>query len=89
MTTQNRQQQTSPVHLEHDELILVVKRAKLFPDGAWQGLQHIDSEKYFGLIEKEKEFLPRSLMETDPGYKQIIPYLVFTYDNKYFLMQRQ
>ena len=28
-------------------------------------------------------------METDPAYKQIIPYLVFTYENKYFLMQRQ
>ena len=28
-------------------------------------------------------------METDPTYKQIIPYLIFTHDNHYFLMQRR
>ena len=27
-------------------------------------------------------------MEQDTNYKQIIPYLVFEFDNKYFLMQR-
>src|SRR5690606_7557172 len=31
---------------------------------------------------------PRSLMEQDQRYKQIIPYLVFTHENKYFVMQR-
>ena len=28
-------------------------------------------------------------METDPSYKQIIPYEVFTFNDRYFLMQRQ
>jgi predicted NUDIX family phosphoesterase len=74
---------------KQDELILVVKRTKLFEHESWQGLQKIDPESYVELINREKEFLPRSLMELDPAYKQIIPYLVFTYDNKYFLMQRQ
>ena len=27
-------------------------------------------------------------METDPTYKQIIPYLIFVHNNRYFLMQR-
>jgi predicted NUDIX family phosphoesterase len=73
----------------NDELILVVKRADLFPHGAWQGLQQVDYHRYAQIIAEKKEFLPRSLMETDPTYKQIIPYLVFTYQHRYFLMQRQ
>ncbi|MBA3954919.1 hypothetical protein H0X48_06380 [Candidatus Dependentiae bacterium] len=85
----NTQNQTPVVPQVHDELILVVKRSKLFPEGDWQGLKQVDSEQYLALIEQEKEFLPRSLMETDPVYKQIIPYLVFTHEGKYFLMQRQ
>lgn len=74
----------------HDEHILVVKRNDLFPNNsAWQGLQKFESAAWLETILAKKEFLPRSLMETDPTYKQIIPYLVFTHDNKLFLMQRQ
>lgn len=73
----------------NDELILVVKRTDLFPHGAWQGLQAVDYHRYAQLIAEKKEFLPRSLMETDPTYKQIIPYLIFTYQHRFFLMQRQ
>lgn len=75
--------------LTNDELILVVKRTDLFPHGVWQGLQPVDYHRYAQLIAEKKEFLPRSLMETDPTYKQIIPYLVFTYQHRFFLMQRQ
>lgn len=72
-----------------DELILVVKRADLFPDGAFQGLRYAnDLQETIAAIQEKKEFLPRSVMETDPTYKQIIPYLIFTHDNHYFLMQR-
>lgn len=75
-----------------DELILVVKREKLFPQGNFSGLKSIDKEEmenYLQIISDHKEFLPRSLMENDPTYKQIIPYLVFKNEDKYFLMQRQ
>lgn len=82
---QSKQQAVS----KQDEMILVVKREKLFAQEAWQGLRNINPEEYIGLINREKEFLPRSLMELDPVYKQIIPYLIFTHDNKYFLMQRR
>lgn len=73
----------------HDELILVVKQRYLFPDGAWNGLQPVDMQDYLHLIKMRHEFHPRNLMETDPTYKQIIPYLIFKYKDTYFLMERQ
>ena len=73
----------------HDENILVVKRSDLFPQEAFQGLKTVEDASWLETILSKKEFLPRSLMETDPTYKQIIPYLVFMHDNKLFLMQRQ
>lgn len=80
-----------------DENILVVRREELFPSGAWQGLQRPDSsffdkdsgKDFLEIIMQKKEFLPRSLMEQDFNYKQIIPYLVFKHEDKYFLMQRK
>ncbi len=72
-----------------DEQILVVKRSQLFCNGEWQGLKKVHFEDYLKIIQSNKEFLPRSVMENDPRYKQIIPYLIFKHKNKYFLMQRQ
>ena len=88
MTPQNLQQnQQMPQH-HHDEHILVVKRSHLLPNGDWHGLAAIDFDHYMHIIDHKKEFHPRSLMETDPTYKQIIPYLVFTHNDTFFLMQR-
>lgn len=70
------------------EHILVVKRDTLFTTQAFQGLKPI-SEHYLTLIQKEKEFLPRNLMEEDSTYKQIIPYLIFKFEDTYFIMQRR
>lgn len=73
-----------------DEQILVVKRSYLFAaTQAWHGLKEVDFEHYLHIINHKKEFHPRSIMETNPAYKQIIPYLIFTHDNNYFLMQRR
>jgi predicted NUDIX family phosphoesterase len=75
---------------KHDEHILVVPREQIFADAqAWHGLKEVDFDQYLQIINDKKEFLPRSIMETEPVYKQIIPYLVFTHDDKYFLMQRK
>ena len=71
-----------------NENILVIKRATLFPTDAFQGLRPIE-ENFFDLVENQKEFLPRPAMEEDPLYKQIIPYLIFKFQNHYFLMQRK
>lgn len=74
---------------KEDERILVVKRDDLFPNGAWNGLKQVDFDWYLKTISDKKEFLWRSAMETDPAYKQIIPYLIFEHDSRYFVMQRQ
>lgn len=73
----------------HDELILVVKRTHLLPGDGFQGLKTIDCDTYLQTIQAHKKFLPRSIMETDPTYKQIIPYLLFKHNNSFFLMQRR
>ncbi len=74
----------------HDEHILVVERERLFETSkAWQGLNTSSFDEFLKIITENQEFHPRSLMETDPSYKQIIPYLIFTHNNRYFLMQRR
>lgn len=75
----------------YDEQILVVRRAHLFSElsPAWHGLKEVNFDHYMHIINHKKEFHPRSLMEIDPAYKQIIPYLIFVHDNHYFLMQRK
>jgi len=82
-------QATQPITNKHDEMILVVKRAKLFPDGPWEGLRTDQLQHCLDAIAEHSEFHPRGLMETDPTYKQIIPYLIFQHKGKLFLMQRQ
>lgn len=89
MNNQQTQKPTSPLLNHHDELVLVVKREKMFPHGAWQGLKAVNGDEYLSIIAQEKEFLPREHMETDPAFKQVIPYLIFKHGEKYFLMQRQ
>lgn len=74
---------------KYTESILVVPTATLFPNGAWNGLKKVDCDSYLHLIEKNREFIARGVAETDPSYKQIIPYLVFTHNGNYFIMQRK
>lgn len=80
----------NPVFVKkEDEKILVVERKTIFPKEILQGIQKIDFDLYLNLIEKNKNFLWRSQVETDTNYKQIIPYLVFNFQDKFFLMQRK
>ncbi len=88
MISSQKQPQSQNLQTKTDELILVIKRDLLFPDGAWQGIQKEGLEKYIERIAQYQEFQPRSLMETDELYKQVIPYLIFTHENRFFLMQR-
>ncbi|MFH1339581.1 MAG: hypothetical protein ABIH40_07050, partial [Candidatus Omnitrophota bacterium] len=74
---------------KEDEKILVVAREKLFANKVIQGIEAVDFEHYQNLIEEHKEFLWRSKVETDSSYKQIIPYLVFNFQDKFFLMRRK
>jgi predicted NUDIX family phosphoesterase len=87
--TMQTQTSINPFVGNQDENILVVKRTDLFPKEAFNGLEAIPHDSWIETVLTKKEFLPRSLMESDPTYKQIIPYLIFTYAGKLFLMQRQ
>lgn len=74
---------------KHEEKVMVVKRADLFADGIWNGLKNENLQKYINLISKKHKFLPRSQVEQDPNWQQIIPYLVFENSGKIFLMRRR
>lgn len=73
----------------NDELILVVKRNILFAQNNWQGFCPDITQPLIDLITQHQEFLPRSLMEQDATYKQIIPYIIFRHNERYFVMQRK
>lgn len=87
-------QKEKQVTLDHNiplENILVVPTSELFFEGAWQGLRgtdELDLQAYLDVIQDRCLFLLRPEMEQNLNYKQIIPYLVFKYQDKYFLMQR-
>lgn len=71
------------------EQILVVKRDVLFSKtSAWLGVKKGLMSDFQELITQHQEFHPRDQMETDFTYKQIIPYLIFCHDDRYFVMQR-
>ena len=71
------------------EQILVVKRSILFNNekDIFDGLT-TKLDQYLYRILEAREFKPRPEMEEDPRYKQIIPYLLFKHQDRYFLMQR-
>ena len=74
---------------KQDEKILVVSRAHLFKAAVPHGVQKIDFASHQKLIKQHGQFLWRSEMEVDSSYKQIIPYLIFKHEDRYFLMRRK
>jgi len=87
--TQQKIKETTLQPPKSDEKMLVVPRADLITDGGWHGIKQVDFDNYLLVINQKKQFLWRSEMEQNPSYKQIIPYLIFTHNNRYFLMQRR
>lgn len=71
------------------ESILVVRREYLAPYLTEDfGLITEGVEEIVRVIEAHHEFRPRPEMETDPAYKQIIPYVLVTRGTEAFVMQR-
>jgi len=70
------------------EEVLCVRREDIFPDGAWHGFVSKDLDRYQSIIRERYVFKPRADVEEDPGYQQIIPYVVFRHGNRYFLTHR-
>lgn len=69
-----------------NEQILVVAREILKIN--WQGLKTSNLENYLEIIKTQPQFKARGLMEQDETYKQIIPYMIFKFEDQLFLMQR-
>lgn len=67
------------------EKVLVVPRSVIFGKGDWQGLKTDNLDYYVNLIKNNCQFKNRDEVETDPSFQQIIPYIVFNFENKYFI----
>jgi predicted NUDIX family phosphoesterase len=71
-----------------DELVLGLPRDLLMADGEWQGVLYGDIARYLALVEARGTFRRRGDCETDPTWKQVIPYLVVRDRGSLFLMKR-
>jgi len=71
-----------------EELVYVVPRADVLGSGGWHGVRTADTDAFLDLVATRGRFEPRAAMESDPSFKQIIPYLVLRDGLRYFLMRR-
>ena len=71
-----------------DEHVLCVRRDEVFPDGAWHGFVNEGLERYERVIREGSFFMPRSEVEDDPTFQQVIPYIVFRHGDRYLLTRR-
>jgi len=70
------------------ERVYVVPRAAVLDAAGWYGLRTDGLDAFVALLERDGRYEPRDLMERDPSFKQVIPYLVLRDGPRYFLMQR-
>ena len=68
---------------QKEEMVLVVRRELLEKIGIFHGL-NFDVEKYLpAFLSRENNFfMRRSLAETDPKFKQIIPYVLLVHNGR-------
>jgi len=83
----NTMPQTTPTLTEQ---ILVVKRDTMFKNQEpWHGISIDHLNNTLSIIAEHQESMARNLAELDPSYKQIVSYMIFTFDSKIFVMQRK
>jgi predicted NUDIX family phosphoesterase len=70
------------------ENVLVVPRELLFPDGEWSGFREHGIEDLVDRIRHGYRFRPRVEAESDPDAPQVIPFVVFRHQDRYFLTER-
>lgn len=75
--------------IKNQEKVLTISKNVLYPHGAHHGLRADRLSEALKTILNHAQFLPRFAVEEDSSTKQIIPYLIFSYKNKFFLMQRR
>jgi predicted NUDIX family phosphoesterase len=70
--------------MAQNEQVLVVQRKVFESVGAFNGLA-MDTQKYIDKLFAPgvPRFMPRSLAEKDPSFKQLIPYVIMTCGGKY------
>jgi predicted NUDIX family phosphoesterase len=73
----------------HSERVLVVPAAEFDRLGRFQGFSG-EADRYLNglLVPDLAQFRPRSAVEDDPGFKQIIPYVVFLSGDSVFCYTR-
>ena len=70
-----------------EEDILVVEKGTLFAEGEWQGLKTDGLDDFYAFILQNLEVMNRGKAEQDEAYKQIIPYILYKYRDKFFLYE--
>jgi predicted NUDIX family phosphoesterase len=71
--------------MKKNEQVLVVPSQLIFQKGTWQGIKKDNLEYYLELIKNNSFFKSREDVEQDDSFQQIIPYIVFSFKNKFFL----
>ena len=75
-----------------DELVLVVPATAVIEalgaGQAWLGIRPAGEADLAALIRRDGAFRQRSAMETDPAWKQVIPYPVLRDGESWYLMRR-
>jgi len=71
-----------------DERVLVVPRDRIMDAAGWRGIRGPGAARYLAVIAAEGRFASRAAMESDPRFKQVIPYLVLRDRGRFFLMRR-
>lgn len=71
-----------------EERVFVVPRSAVIRDDGWLGIRTEGAAGLLDAISASGRFEPRLSMETDPTFKQIIPYLVLRDGPSWFLMRR-
>jgi predicted NUDIX family phosphoesterase len=70
------------------EDVLVVPRSALFGGNEWVGFRDSDLDGLLASVRRHYHFRPRKEVEEDPTEPQIIPYVVFRHEDRYFLTHR-
>ena len=70
---------------KNNELVLVVPSGVIFKKGRWQGLKSDNLDYYLDLIKNNYQFKRRGDVEDDPSFQQIIPHIVFSCGNRFFV----
>ncbi len=71
--------------MESNEKVLVVASDIIFEKNCWQGLKTENLDYYLDLIKNNYHFRLRKDVEGDPSWQQIIPYVLFSFEDRYFL----